>query len=213
MLFDVLFAGVYASGTAVASSPRPAPALRSRGWQGRELGPFPAGCQQRWVGAGRAGTGLAAGTAAPRQRHPLPAPAAGSRAGAKAQLGTETLKGSCPGMQRSLVTPNYLLAQTSWQRRFKDSCRADEVTPAPAPLGCSAFPLAEPREEGGGAAWGHGCCQRCCPWHRRHWGRSHHVPGATVPSRTRSWGWLGTKGTWKLVGGKRDRGGGNDALP
>lgn len=148
MLFDVLFAGVYASGTAVASSPRPAPALRSRGWQGRELRPFPAGCQQRWVGAGRAGTGLAAGTAAPRQRHPLPAPAVGSRAGAKAQLGTETLKGSCPGMQRSLVTPNYLLAQTSWQRRFKDSCRADEVTPAPAPLGCSAFPLAEPREEG-----------------------------------------------------------------
>lgn len=159
----MLFAGVHASGTAVASSPRPAPALRSRGWQGCEPGPFPAGCQQRWVGAGRAGTGLAAGTAAPRQRHPLPAPAVGSRAGAKAQLGTETLKGSCPGMQRSLVTPNYLLAQTSWQRRFKDSCRADEVTPAPAPLGCSAFPLAEPREEGGGAAWGHGCCQRCCP--------------------------------------------------
>lgn len=49
--------------------------------------------------------------------------------------------------------------------------------------------------------------------HRRHWERSHYVPGATVPSRTHSWGWLQAKATWKLVEGKRDRSGGNDALP
>lgn len=105
-----------------------------------------------WRAAGGAGTGLGARIAAPPERHLLLAPAAGSHAGAKTQLGMETLKGSCPGMQRLLLTPNYLLAQTSWPGLFSHSCCADKVMSAPALLGRVAFPLAEQREEAGKAA-------------------------------------------------------------
>lgn len=112
-----------------------------------------------WRAAGGAGTGLGARIAAPPERHPLLAPAAGSHAGAKTQLGMETLKGSCPGMQRLLLTPNYLLAQTSWPGLFIRSCCADKVMSAPALLGWVAFPLAEQREEAGKAAGrGFGSC-------------------------------------------------------
>lgn len=96
-----------------------------------------------WRAAGGAGTGLGARIAGPPERHLLPAPAAGSHARAKMQLGMETLKGTCPGMERLLLTPNYLLVQASWPGWFIHSCHADKVTSAPAPLGWVAFPLAE----------------------------------------------------------------------
>ena len=92
--------------------------------------------------------GLGTRITAPPERHPLPAPAAGSRTGAKTQLGMETLKGSCPGIQRLLLTPNYLLAQISWLGWFTHSCCADKVMSAPALLGWAAFPLGGRHEEG-----------------------------------------------------------------
>lgn len=64
----------------------------------------------------------------------------------------ETLKGSCPGMQRLLLTPNDLLAQTSWLGPFIRSCCADKVMAALALLGWVAFPLAERCEEADEAA-------------------------------------------------------------
>lgn len=76
----------------------------ARGWHGDRV----------WRAAGSAGMGPGARIVAPPERHPLLAPAAGSRTGAKMHLGMETLTGSCPGMQRLLLTPHYLLAQTSW---------------------------------------------------------------------------------------------------
>lgn len=153
--------GVAVTGDGRDAGRHPAPpvALADAAWP-PALCPFPAGValapgrhgDRVWRAAGGAGTGLGARIAAPPERHPLPAPAAGSHAGAKMQLGMETLKGSCPGMQRLLLTPNYLLAQTSWPGRFIHSCCADKVMSAPALLGWGAFPLAERHEEAGKAA-------------------------------------------------------------